>query len=571
MFKCALFYINVTKKHIKLGGLTQMKQWFVKLKNNIKNATRGFSLVELIVVIAIMAVMAAVLAPALLGYVERSRAQKDDSAMDEMVNSVQLALADTDVYDELLTHSVYDNVSCYIDSESEFAHAANKIVLKEAYNDKKEQYMFDDTARQLDEIDYWAAGNMRGITITFSPDKESNGDTYDLEDGLINKFVGRKMGKLSDSPELYNRVRATIGDTLETTSQTYRNSDYTLFIQLGSTGGAEAVAQDAIKVWGQFSGTNLDSNPNSFKLATNRVVGEAGSKDEQFNQNQNINTEANHNSNIIPAGARYERGETVYEAGQEFPSDLKVNDRYYFAEYVYIYKPQYFGPILNGWSVSVVNEFKGQESYSDPLATIRNEPLVKVRQTYRNNENLKYAPKLPNTVIELTQAFENCPSLISTPELPNSIQMIDLSFHNCKSLKSVPNIPTNVNNVGMAFASSGLTSLPDMSDCTQLTSITTMFYDCDQLIDISNFKFSSTVTDLSGTFKNCNNINKVFVIPSQVNDIDSVFAYCNQLSNDITINSTNLTDYQYAIVGTKINQINGTISNDLKTAILATK
>lgn len=38
---------------------------------------KGFSLTELIVIIAVMAVLAAVLAPSLLQYTERSRAQKD--------------------------------------------------------------------------------------------------------------------------------------------------------------------------------------------------------------------------------------------------------------------------------------------------------------------------------------------------------------------------------------------------------------------------------------------------------------------------------------------------------------
>ena len=55
-----------------------------------QNLKKGFSLVELIVVIAIMAVMVAVLAPSLLQYVERSRAQKDDSAMGEVANDIML-------------------------------------------------------------------------------------------------------------------------------------------------------------------------------------------------------------------------------------------------------------------------------------------------------------------------------------------------------------------------------------------------------------------------------------------------------------------------------------------------
>lgn len=98
----------------------------MKILNNLKvkfkrfmTGKSGFSLVELIVVIAIMAVMAAVLAPALLGYVEKSRAQKDYSAMGEVVESATLALSTQNVYDEVLDHSVYDNVSCYVDNNCE--------------------------------------------------------------------------------------------------------------------------------------------------------------------------------------------------------------------------------------------------------------------------------------------------------------------------------------------------------------------------------------------------------------------------------------------------------------------
>ena len=64
-------------------------------------------------------------------------------------------------------------------------------------------------------------------------------------------------GSNTDNHFLYNRVRSVIGDKIEMTSQTYRNSDYTVFIRIGSTGGNQASAQDAIKVYGQWNGTNL--------------------------------------------------------------------------------------------------------------------------------------------------------------------------------------------------------------------------------------------------------------------------------------------------------------------------
>ena len=66
----------------------------MKKKNN-----KGFSLVELIVVIAIMAVLMVVLAPAMLRYVEKTRVQKDDSAVSEVANALELALAQENIYD----------------------------------------------------------------------------------------------------------------------------------------------------------------------------------------------------------------------------------------------------------------------------------------------------------------------------------------------------------------------------------------------------------------------------------------------------------------------------------------
>ena len=280
-----------------------------------KNENKGFSLVELIVTIAIMAVMVTVLAPALLQYVEKSRMQKDDSAMGELTNVIQLALSDQDIYDEVLRYSCYGNVSCYIDraSETDSAYGGETdvdgdfyVLTKKFQNasgtaaDKSyiDQYMFTDDVRQLDEVEYYFAGNMRGVTITFQPTEDG---TYVLKDGVVNKALehttlastlvatGRdadtvKYFQASNEPTwanngalgtmtkkemtdktvehhyLYNRVRVNIGDSITLSSQTYRNSDYTVFIRMGSTGGNDASAADAVKVYGQWNGTNLEYN-----------------------------------------------------------------------------------------------------------------------------------------------------------------------------------------------------------------------------------------------------------------------------------------------------------------------
>ena len=65
-----------------------------------KRDNKGFSLVELLVVIAIMAVLMAVSAPFLIGYVERSRLQKDESVLDEVMNSTYIALSVDKVYNQ---------------------------------------------------------------------------------------------------------------------------------------------------------------------------------------------------------------------------------------------------------------------------------------------------------------------------------------------------------------------------------------------------------------------------------------------------------------------------------------
>jgi type IV pilus assembly protein PilA len=248
-----------------------------------KNENKGFSLVELIVVVAIMAVLVAVLAPSLLAYVERSRAQKDDSAMGEVSNAIMLALADQNVYDEVLRYTCTHNSSCYKDG----VNAGTTIITKDNNKDTDDavttkadgadQWMLDDGARLKDEVAYGFDGDMRGVTITFEPAKGTKKSTFTIAAGKLNVAKTTNSAYINGTAPgadymtletmssvdagtqhyLFNRVRATVGDKIELTSQTYRNSNYTVFIRMGTTGGNQASNQDAIKVYGQWNGTNL--------------------------------------------------------------------------------------------------------------------------------------------------------------------------------------------------------------------------------------------------------------------------------------------------------------------------
>lgn len=73
-----------------------------------KMNNKGFSLVELIIVIAIMAVLMGVLAPSLLKYVEDSRIQTDETAMAEVENAAKIALSVEEIYKAAPTNFVVE-------------------------------------------------------------------------------------------------------------------------------------------------------------------------------------------------------------------------------------------------------------------------------------------------------------------------------------------------------------------------------------------------------------------------------------------------------------------------------
>ncbi|MBE5877255.1 MAG: prepilin-type N-terminal cleavage/methylation domain-containing protein [Lachnospiraceae bacterium] len=66
------------------------------MKNTKKMNNKGFSLVELIIVVAIMALLVGVLAPTYLKYVEKSRISADASTVDQIVGAMEILAADVD-------------------------------------------------------------------------------------------------------------------------------------------------------------------------------------------------------------------------------------------------------------------------------------------------------------------------------------------------------------------------------------------------------------------------------------------------------------------------------------------
>lgn len=87
-------------------------------KNN-----RGFSLVELIIVIAIMAIMMAVLVPQLLKYVENSRVSKDEYEAEQIKKVITVAWTIEIINQELHMQPGDEIEVSYTDGASEFSCA----------------------------------------------------------------------------------------------------------------------------------------------------------------------------------------------------------------------------------------------------------------------------------------------------------------------------------------------------------------------------------------------------------------------------------------------------------------
>ena len=141
-----------------------------KFLKDRKKDNKGFTLVELVIVVAILAILVGLLAPQYTKYVERSRKAADVSNMDEMIKAIQVYAADGDANLAAITTAE----TIVLDPDNEPTVGIHLKPALEAYcpeyikiRQKSKKWASAPTA----SITVDAEGN---VTVTYGPDVFAN-------------------------------------------------------------------------------------------------------------------------------------------------------------------------------------------------------------------------------------------------------------------------------------------------------------------------------------------------------------------------------------------------------------
>ena len=136
---------------------------------------------------------------------------------------------------------VVDNVSCYAYDKKAGSAEEDRVYIGD---EKNGYYTVDDTWR-MSSGEYFAVGKMKGLTITFNPELDENGDyVYIFRNGVINQFIGGKDTLAKEENQLLLDALNFYGEGyFEMTSDAYTKAPITVFLFMPDEPGCRAYAQ----------------------------------------------------------------------------------------------------------------------------------------------------------------------------------------------------------------------------------------------------------------------------------------------------------------------------------------
>ena len=132
--------------------------------------TKGFSLVELIIVVAIMAVLVGVIAPAYLRYVEKSRKSADVQAIDAVMSAMEAAAIDPSLEFSGTDVSKY-TMTVILSNSGEISVSQGDGGT--AYKTELEETLGDYQLKSKDWAKIGIKGTVSGGTVTFEYEEEA--------------------------------------------------------------------------------------------------------------------------------------------------------------------------------------------------------------------------------------------------------------------------------------------------------------------------------------------------------------------------------------------------------------
>lgn len=227
---------------------------------------------------------------------------------------------------------------------------------------------------------------------------------------------------------------------------------------------------------------------------------------------------------IVPEGGKYTAADgTVYNPGDEMPETVTTGDRCTYKNYEYRYNETWYNrwstnESICGWSVRCV------VNVADPgqiLEEINGQPITDMTCTFRYCTALTTVPDIPQNVTELYETFSYCTSLTSAPVIPDYITSLRLTFASCTNLVIYDNAPAGTENGDFSKY-----KIPD-----GVTNMVGTFWECNKLT--SSPTIPNSVTDMSSTFRNCTSLTSdgMPILPDGVNSLQGTFYGCSAISN----------------------------------------